>query len=315
MLSIRSTLILSALILLCGCSRPQLDKLQWEKLPFPTTDNISGFCFVDAKLGFAVTAVGDVFKTADGGKVFQKLGIMEDRKPRNVTFLSDEIGFVYGRQGLLLRTADGGASWTKMGVDSSLDLRKMAFLDKEHGFLVGVITTGAQPNAGIVGTSSDKGLTWKFDTTQFAGFHQLEIVKPTHAWITGADAVMYTTDKGATWQHNASRGRDTVRAVCFSDIANGWLVGDHGLLRYSSDGGWSWHDKPKLTERSLTCAAQPASDVTYIAGDRFIAATVTHGRKWIIDSLNCPNLLVDCQSVGSEIFIAGSGGTILKLKR
>lgn len=315
MLLIRSIFILSLLILVVGCSSSQNDELKWDKLALKSGDNVTGLCFVDSKLGYAVTATGEVFQTADGGKVFTKLENGSGGRLENVTFLSEEIGFVYGKSGVLRRTSDGAKTWNSISVDISYDLRDMAFLDKEHGYLAGVITSSELQNRGIIGSSADQGATWKFDTTAFKGFHLIETAKPDHLWITGIDAVLYLTEKDSEWQHNVSQSKDTVRAVAFGDIVHGWSVGDHGLLRYSSDGGWSWHDKPRITGRNLTCLIEPKSDVVYIAGDGVIAVTTNHGRQWTVDSVNYPVLFNDCQAAGSDIFLAGARGTILKLKR
>jgi photosystem II stability/assembly factor-like uncharacterized protein len=312
---VTSVLLLILLLAVAGCSSSDKDLLAGERLALPTTNAVSGIFFVDGETGFAVTAVGEVFKTADGGKTFNKLDVGGGGRGKDVYFLNDEIGFVFGAAGYLMRTADAGKSWSRSEVDSTIDLRDLIFLDKEHGFLVGVMRTSEQAGGGAIGRSADKGLSWKFESSEYTEFRMLSVAPRDHVWIIGSDGTTYSTDRGASWAHNSGQSRDSVRAACFSDIVHGWMVGDRGLIRNSSDGGWSWKDANRLSSRDLSCLAVPDLDVIYLAGDRFLGATTNHGRKWWVDTLSYTNRFYDCQSVGKEVFVAGSGGTIIKLKR
>jgi photosystem II stability/assembly factor-like uncharacterized protein len=297
---LKATLTAILLLALAGCSSSNNGLLVGEKLNLPTTASVSGIYFVDAKTGYAATAAGEVFRTEDGGKSFSKLDLGTGCRAEDLYFLNDDIGFAFGRAGYLMRTADAGKSWAAVTVDSSYDLRDMVFLDKEHGFAVGVINTQERKDVAIIGKSADKGLTWSFAATEHHAYRRLSVIPTNNVWILGGEGTAYSTDQGATWGFNAGRGADTIRAFSFSDIIHGWAVGDRGVLRYSSDGGWSWKDKAKLSMRDLTSIAVPQLDVIYLAGDRFLGISTNHGRMWLVDTLNYTARFNDCQAVGKE---------------
>ena len=290
---------------LVGCSST-LDKLpEGERLNLPTSESVSGIFFIDGETGYVATMAGDGYQTIDGGKTFSKLNF-DGRDVRDFYFLNDDIGFAFGRSGFLERCDDGGKSWSRIVTDSTYKFRDMVFLDKGHGFLIGETADSSGNPVGLLGATTDKGLTWSFKITEYRGFMQIRTASPTHVWILGDDGITYSVDKGASWEHNRNRG-DMVRAMVFSDIIHGWSVGDRGLLRNTSDGGWSWTDKPKLTERSLSCATSPDLDIIILGGDRFLGMTTNHGRVWLMDSLNYMTTFTDCQAVGKDVFLAGSG--------
>jgi photosystem II stability/assembly factor-like uncharacterized protein len=313
MVYMKATALAILLLGLIGCSTKNDNALVGERLNLPTSVAVSGIFFLDGTTGFVATASGEAYQTADGGKSFTKVAL-DGGSPSDFYFWNDDIGFAFGRSGYLARTEDGGRSWNRITTDSTYDLRDMVFLDKGHGYVVGVTNLPEGRNAGVVGESADKGCTWSFQVTEHAGFRRLCAVPVNNVWILGADGITYSTDKGVSWEHNASRG-DTVRAMVFDDVKHGWSVGDRGVLRNTSDGGWSWTDKVRLGMHDLTCLASCDPDVVYLGGDRLLGMTTTYGRMWTVDTLNYVTMFSDCQSVGKDVFFAGSGGTIIRLKR
>lgn len=301
------------LFVFAGCSS-KLDQLpQGDRLDVPTSESIVGIFFVDGETGYAATESGEGYTTVDGGKTFAKLNLNGGRV-RDFCFLNDDIGFAFGPSGFLSRTEDGGSNWSQINTDTSYQFRDMMFLDKGHGFLVGEAIGTEGRVAGLIGSSTDKGLTWSFRSNDHGGLRQICTAAPSHVWILGNDGITYSVDKGVSWEYSRNHG-DTVRAIGFGGIADGWSVGDNGLLRVTSNGGWSWTDKPKLTNRNLSCVATPALEMTFLGGDRFLGMTTSYGRIWLIDSLNYLTTFTDCQAVGKDVFFAGSGGTIIRLRR
>ncbi len=293
--------------LLCGCSEP--DPLQFETLAFPVTDEITGIHFMDGSNGCAVTGTGEVFLTEDGNS-FRKVAAL-GRRLADVCFLDDDLGLTFGAGGLLARSTDGGATWNVLACDSTIDLQDCVFGDDDRAILIGNVNSGELAGRGAIGISDDEGLTFRFQIDSAAGFVDIDEVPPNHAWIVSNSELLYSTNNGATWERSTHRVAGS-HQVFFTDIQHGWEVGDGGLLRYSSDGGWSWQDKLKMTEEPLLCVAAPEVDVIFVGGNRFVAVSTNHGRQWIKDTVSHTGRFNDAHWVSGHVFLAGSGGTIVR---
>ena len=313
MKKLTGAIVTLALLLVSGCSSGDKDPLQFEAFTIATGEEITGLDFISNSDGCAVTASGNILRTSDGGKSFLAVGNSGGKRLEDIYFLDDEIGLVCGEKGALLRSIDGGATWTTLTADSAWDLVSIGFPDDEVGLIVGNYNMGEFAGMGVIGRSTDKGLIWNFAKTEYAELHYIDVVPHEHAWVLGREALVYTTDGGQVWEHAASR-IPGINALLFMDIQRGWEVGDNGLLRYSSDGGWSWQDKLKMTDESLTCLAIPEPDIVYIAGNSFLAVSVNHGRNWVMDTVSHKFRFVDIDAVDHFVFAAGSGGQLIKLK-
>ncbi len=310
---VAGTILALVIMALTGCSSGGDDPLQFESYTIVTGEEVTGIDFVSNSDGCAITASGKIYRTDDGGKSFRLVGDGSGRRLADIYFLDDEIGFVCGAQGTLLRTGDGGVSWSVLDVDSSWDLASLGFPKDEFGIVVGNFNSGESLGMGVIGTTSDEGVTWNFDKTDHRGLYFVDVVPTDHSWILGKESLVYTTDGGETWDKIVSRITGA-NALLFIDVQHGWEIGDNGLLRYSTDGGWSWQNKLKMTDEPLTCLAVPEPDRVYIAGNNFLAVSSNHGRNWVMDSVSHKFRFVDIDAVGHDVFAAGSGGQLIRLK-
>lgn len=309
-----ATLIFISLLLFVGCSGPEYEPMKWQTLVLPTSETITGIYFVNEDYGYAVTESGSILKTTDQGKTFTILDYHPGERLEDVWFDSKESGFIFGGGGFLAHTDDAGQTWQTITTDPSYHLYDMNFLDDEHGFLAGVITTPDLNNRGVIGFSDDEGQTWSFDTTEYSGFRHVDVLKDNHVWIGGTGVVVYSTDKGEVWQHNATGNlHDVIRGLFFSDMQYGHVVGDHGLILNTDDGGWSWDRIDKFTDRAFTCVTSPKINEVYIAGDGIIGRSVFRGKNWEIDSTTYTANFQDIDWQDNWIYLAGSNGTLLKL--
>ncbi len=306
-------ILAAAVLFIGGCSSGGNDPLQYESYMIVAGEEINGIDFVSESNGCAITAAGNIYRTTDGGRTFFVVGGISGRRLADIYFLDDDIGFACGEKGTLLRTVDGGASWSAIAADSGWDLESIGFPKDEFGIIVGNFNSGEFAGMGVIGTTSDEGVTWNFAKTDYRALYYVDVVPTDHAWILGKESLVYTTDGGQSWDQVASRITGA-NALLFTDVQHGWEIGDNGLLRYSTDGGWSWQNKLKMTEEPLTCLAVPEPDRIYIAGNHFLAVSTNHGRNWLMDSVSHKFRFVDMDAVGHDVFAAGSGGELIKLK-
>lgn len=307
MTRVLTIILIIFIVSLIGCGTD--DPLAFQSLTFPSSDDITGLGFRSSDLGCAVTAQGNIYRTSDG-KSFSKVGGF-GRRLNEVEFGDDDIAIAVGVGGLIVRSTDDGQNWMPAVADSTYDLLDMVTLDDGVVIIIGEVRGGESAGRGVIGRSSDGGATIQWEVRAESGFVNIDAVPPDHLWILGRETLIYSTDGGSTWDDSGHRTRGAA-AVYFTDIQHGWEVGSAGRLRYSNDAGWSWKDKLTMTEGDLTCVVGPEIDRIYIAGENFVAVTTTHGRQWIKDSATYRARFSDLEWVEQTVYLAGSGGTILK---
>lgn len=300
-------------LLIAGCSSGGDDPLAFESTTIASGEQITAIHFLNADDGFAVTAAGKIFRTGDGGKSFTEAGASEGKALTDIYFLDDEIGFACGVRGALLRSGDGGASWAAIKADTNLDLAGIGFPNEELGFIAANLNNGENLGKGVIGRSTDEGVSWNFSGTEFRDLEHVDVVPTDHIWILAKESLLYTTNSGQSWDR-AANGVPGVRALFFVDVQHGWQVGDGGLIRYSSDGGWSWQNKLKMTDQNLHSLSVPTPDRIYLAGENFVALSTNHGRNWVMDAISHKTDFVDMQFVKHAVFAAGKNGELIKFK-
>ncbi len=233
--------LLLALILLAGCSGPSGDtardatdhsgklRYPWAVIPIPASADFYSVHFIDERHGWI----------AGGGHLVQG--------------------------GLVGHTEDGGLNWdfannvapTKRG--ASFAIRDVHFWSAERGVAVG--------SHGVVAQTFDGGRTWTV-VRRGPGYESLidlQFVDAGHGFAVGTRELLETVDGGDTWspvraEESGNDGRMSGRAIHFLDRRRGILVGKHGKLRRTVDGGRSWH--APLAMPSLS-GQQALLDVTF----------------------------------------------------
>ncbi|MBK7643932.1 MAG: hypothetical protein IPJ19_12940 [Planctomycetes bacterium] len=86
---------------------------------------------------------------------------------------------------------------------------------------------------------------------------------------------------GLSWSHLAASAV-ALRAVSFADANTGWVVGDSGTIRRTSDGGQNWSTQAVgLTNASISMVEAASPLVVWIAGSGgFVARTLDGGASW-----------------------------------
>lgn len=219
--------------------------------------------FIDADHGWLLETDGPLWRTADGGRTWQKTAL-----PAGRTGMSAAMSFVSASTGYLLlsansakspepwvgyRTNDGGASLQRAGVVTlpneppmSGPIPMMAFSDPLDG-----IVAGWQ----AVLRTQDGGAHWSTVSlpvslgARYSGVYQLRAFGPNVvlvAYLDGATAPGATTyasgDAGRTWRSAAA-----IEIIDYSAIVDGqtWLqLGMHGTesvhIRVTRDAGATW---------------------------------------------------------------------------
>ncbi len=167
---------------------------------------------------------------------------------QNYGWKINTIGSVFGNAyGVVIhQTTNGGISWSKkvLSTDFGDNGAKIQFVDQNNGWvLIYNFTNGTAKFLHTI----DGGNNW----SPFTGAGIFFFVDPNNGWSfygsgtngsTPPYVILRTTDGGTTW---AEQFRDTTTGgyneMQFSDINNGWIVGDNGKVIKTTDGGAHWN--------------------------------------------------------------------------
>lgn len=89
--------------------------LTWTSYEIPMSDIINSICFSDKNKGYVVGDNGNIYKTNNGGKTWEKIrsGTLENLK--DVLFIQKN-GWIIGSNGGILESNDEGATWKYVNV-------------------------------------------------------------------------------------------------------------------------------------------------------------------------------------------------------
>jgi len=115
------------------------------------------------------------------------------------------------------------------------------------------------------------------------------------------------------WTSQTSGTTNPLQAVWFTDAQNGWVVGDFGTSRFTTDGGQTWNGVT-LTGQDLEDVAFVNQSTGLIVGDNgLIFRTITGGVSWTIaTSGTSVNLRTVTFGDGGVAYVGGRDGVILR---
>lgn len=158
------------------------------------------------------------------------------------------------------------------------------FVDKMNGIAVGRDNVGP-----IIMKTKDGGNTWsevyhkKYELA--ANFCDIHFTNDSTAFVIGRNwqndtsFIATTTDLGLTWKIKHIYARRFQR-IFFSSSLTGYVVGDHGKIFKTSDGGKNWTDISLAKRRGLMSVHFTSDTVGYVTASDTIFKTVDGGRTW-----------------------------------
>jgi photosystem II stability/assembly factor-like uncharacterized protein len=149
---------------------------------------------------------GRILRSEDGGQTWEEISSPSEYSLNQVTFVGDH-GWAVGHHGEIIHSRDRGKTWTSQQVDTEKTLFSVSFVDSLHGWACGDESTFAWTNNG--------GETWHVERIEVS---QVGLSEETSLAVP--DIIYY--------------------AIQFVDRDHGWMVGEYGNIRYTSDGGKTW---------------------------------------------------------------------------
>jgi photosystem II stability/assembly factor-like uncharacterized protein len=232
----------------------------WTKQAINTKEDITEIYFRNDDNGYLV-AGKDLFITRDGGRSWQKNGIVNENAFKgntpeflSIRFADKKLGIVVGSllnksgrvvDSLVLRTNNGGENWSRVVVPSKKELFHLDFVGDSRGWIVG--------DDGLILVTEDSGLNWrvqKSGTTR--ALYNVDFRDSNNGFAVGEEGIILRTeDGGYLWETIKTSFPNTFLRVDFADEKNGWIVGFGGTILRSSDRGRTWIRQESKTNDNL----------------------------------------------------------------
>ena len=269
--------------------------------------------------GWAVGFAGIIYLTENNGDSWSQIlsGVQSyfysGDDIYSVYCLNENTSWAVGhRQGgggggsIILNTTDGGKIWKTQLHNSgtSKPIKSVYFVDENFGW--------ALAENGIWRTTNG-GRNWVKGSLQGKSIF---FIDRSIGWLVRetfniySDAIFKSTDGGITW---IPKSTQSGFYIYFTDITNGWVVGNNGSIKKSTDGGETWTAKNSGTTNDLNCIKFYDSNLGVCVGNAgTVLLSTDGGENWVTQDVG---ITEDLTSVGftnpNTVWIAGSNGTIL----
>ncbi|KOY84938.1 hypothetical protein AD998_01135 [bacterium 336/3] len=309
----------------------------------PTDAHFRGLWVVNESIVWASGTKGNVVKTLDGGKTWQKIVVtgFEDKDFRDIVAFDDKKAFIInaGSPAYILKTEDGGNSWTSVYQNDSPKafLDDMGFWDEKTGFVFGDPDDSGKF---VLLQTSDNGKSWKnigdkLPTPQEneAGFAAsgtiMRFKDKTHIWIGtggGKDSrILFSNDGGNSWsffQTPILSGKNSqgIFSMAFKDKKSGIAVGGdyttpnepNKTSIYTRNSGKTWKLSKKMPNGYRSCVSYVRGDIYICAGTNGSDISKDGGKTWQSVSSEGFNTIRFAQN-GKVGWAVGNKGKIFKV--
>jgi photosystem II stability/assembly factor-like uncharacterized protein len=198
-----------SLVLVCwlaGCGGGGGHDVQLSTDLIRRTDKFFDVTHVSGDVFVTVGYNGRILRSENSGHTWQEIPCPVTWSLNQVTFVED-YGWAVGHNGSVIHTRDGGKTWTQQHVDTQKTIMGVSFADKLHGWAAGDESTVLRTDNG--------GETWTVERIEVS---QVGLSEDT--LLAVPDIIYYD--------------------IQFIDAQNGWMVGEYGNIRHTSDGGKTW---------------------------------------------------------------------------
>jgi len=258
--------------------------------------------FSDQSTGFIVGNNGIIFRTTDGGNIWDYLPSGTNNDLHSIYFINSDTGFVCGSSGTVLKTMNAGNSWTNTNL--YYNFSSIYFSNQNTGFLIGsYVSLGNE--FPIFFKTTNEGNEWlPMNVSGISIPTAVFFVDSNVGYILGLDnQVTKTTNGGNSWITLPPPGVYSASDIFFSSVdtgyifAGGELVGyNYGTIKKTTDGGMTWITKLILSSyinSSLMKGNFINNDIGYVVGCNidFILMTNDGGNNWSMEALGTAECL------------------------
>jgi len=178
---------------------------------------LEGISFITEDEGWAVTNLGAIYHTVDGGVTWALQDFASGYFMSDIQFVTPDSGWVVG--GFLStpyqRTVDGGKTWMADSWDGRT-YQRIQMVDSRLGWRIGYCPLLSSGCWGVIERTTDGGVTWTEqelvpNPPDFSRFYSISMVNKNRGWVVGSAPpgmpLLYkTVSGGVTTVDDNSRG-------------------------------------------------------------------------------------------------------------
>jgi len=215
--------------------------------------NYRDIFFINSDIGFIVGYNGNIYKTNNAGKAWQKQVSNTTLHLYSVFFLNENIGFIGGQAmncldsdcgsgSVFLKTTNGGETWTKTFFKDYNKIYSLNFFDESNG--LALIDTPDKPNSRdyYIARTSDGGKSWKFiDLPIKPTYDKFYFIDNTVLVAGENQKIFKSTDFGNSWESISTPVPifNDIRNIYFYNKNIGFVDGVTNFYK-TTNGGLTW---------------------------------------------------------------------------
>ncbi len=218
---------------------------------------LNDVCFVNSRQGWAVGDRGAIWHTDDGGEHWQLQNSPVGCNLHAVIFHDPQTGWAVGglthpytrtSSGVVLATRDGGQSWSYNNKLVLPTLRRVGFFTTQRGWAAGC--PSAMYPSGLFLTD-DGGRSWRpLPGGDGRGAQTADLLDLRSGAVANPRGAVALVHGGEMDVPQAPIDLRRVGDLRLLQPAQGWLVGEGGLVKTTNDLGSSWQPPPALPSPS-----------------------------------------------------------------
>jgi photosystem II stability/assembly factor-like uncharacterized protein len=211
--------------------------LTWSILNSNTTNRIFSVYFTATNIGYVVGENGLILKTVDGGTNWNVQNINTLTSLYRVIFTDTNTGYCINRN-QIYKTNNAGVTWN---LNYQLDnqyfiygISDIFFADPNNGYVIGASPETANS---ILLKTTNGGNNWIVNWVPGILGSSIFFNNANIGYAIAYKSIFKTIDGGTTWNLQFEEITNPLNDVFFTNLNNGWVVGENGTILHTDNGG------------------------------------------------------------------------------
>ncbi|MEA3494902.1 MAG: YCF48-related protein [Bacteroidota bacterium] len=208
----------------------------WTNVTTPSvTTELLSCNFLDKDLGYVVGRNGGLYKTENGGAVWQKINIGSNVNLTDVSFPSQNIGYLCSDGGRFFKSENnGGLGWLTKSIYTADDFIAVQFFNQNTGVI--------SATSGRIWKTNNGGTSWDTINEGWNNINNSFFCTENVGYIIGRGLVKRSIDGGNHWTNISPAAYPSTYfySIYFTFVQSGFIGGKHELILTTNDGGSSW---------------------------------------------------------------------------